>query len=102
VPVLDDRDEKDAVVEEDLGDLGVGEVGADVDVLGVHPVAHGLELAAGTLLERALERARDEAGVLELAEVTREDGGDELALAEDADVDGALDRPPGARAGRCR
>ena len=60
--------------------------GADVDVLGVHPVAHGFELAAGALLERALERARDEAGVLELAEVAGEDGGDELALAEDPAV----------------
>ena len=65
---------------------GVGEVAADVNVLGVHPVAHGFALAAGALLQRALERARDEAGVLELAEVAGEDGGDELALAEDAAV----------------
>ena len=40
--VVDDRDEQHAVVEEGLGDLGVGEVGADVDVLGVHVLPDGL------------------------------------------------------------
>jgi hypothetical protein len=45
------------VVKEDLGDLSVGEVGADVDVLGVHPVAHGLAFAAGSQFDPEVVRA---------------------------------------------
>ena len=55
--VVDDGHEQDAVVEEDLGDLGVGEVGADVDVLGVHVVADGLA-AAGARFSSALSSER--------------------------------------------
>ena len=59
--VVDDGHDEDAVVQEDLGDLGVGEVGADVDVLGVQVLADGLVAAGVALLERLVERAAQEA-----------------------------------------
>ena len=69
-------------MEEDLGDLDVGEVGPDVDVLGVHVVRD--RFVGSRRASRArVEGARDEAGVLELSEVAGEQRGDELALAED-------------------
>jgi hypothetical protein len=78
-------DDEHAVVEERLGELGVREVGADVDVLGVHVVADRLVAAARSFLDRIVERARHEAGVLELLEVAGEESAHEFALAEDAD-----------------
>ena len=89
--VVDDRDDQHAVVEEDLGDLGVGEVGADVDVLGVHVLADGLDRGSASRFSSASssERRRN-AAPLELVEVAGEQRADELALAEDARVALAL------------
>ena len=56
--VVDDRDDEHAVVQEDLGDLHVGVVRVDVDVLGVHVLPDRLDPAGLALLERLVERAR--------------------------------------------
>ena len=88
--VVDDRDDQHAVVEEDLGDLGVGEVGADVDVLGVHVLADGLDAAASRFSSVSSSERRRKPGALELVEVAREQRRHELALAEDAGVALAL------------
>jgi anti-sigma factor RsiW len=72
------------VVEECPSELGVREVRADVDVLGVHVVPDGLAAAAGSLLEGVVERALNKAGVFELFEVAGEERAHELALPEDA------------------
>ena len=45
---VNDRDDQHAVMQEDLRYLGVGEVLADVDVLGVHVLADRLGRAVGT------------------------------------------------------
>ena len=44
-----------AVMQEDLGELGVGEVLVDVDVLDVHVLADGVGCACRALLERVVE-----------------------------------------------
>ena len=82
--VVDDRDDEHPVVQERLGDLRVGEVGAHLDALGVHVLGDRIVATGGTLLERGLQGTRDKARVLELGEVAGEQRGEELALAEDA------------------
>src|SRR5687767_10905340 len=84
--VLGDGDDQDAMVDEDLGQLDVGEVGWDVDVLGVHVLGDRLHAAGLSLLEHGVDRLRDEGRVLEAAEVAGKQGGDELAFAEDPGV----------------
>jgi hypothetical protein len=64
VPVVDDGDDQDAVVKEDLGELGVGVVGADVDVFAVDVLSEALAAAAGAFLERLVERAVQEGQTL--------------------------------------
>ena len=83
---VDDRDDQDAVVEEDLGELGVRVVGADVDVLAVHVLLDALAAAGVALFEGLVEGAAQEGGALELVEVAGEQGAHELAFAEDAGV----------------
>ena len=60
-PAVDDRDDQDSVVQEDLGDLGVGVVRADVDVIAVHVLLDALGAAAVASLERLVQRAAQEA-----------------------------------------
>ena len=64
---VDDRDDQHPVMQEDLGELGVREVLADVDVLRVDVPADGFVDAGRALLERRVERPRDEPGVPERA-----------------------------------
>jgi hypothetical protein len=71
-----------AVVQEDLGDAEVGEVLIDVDVLRVHVAADRLGPALLALLERLVQAPAHEARGLELPQIAREDGAQELPLAE--------------------
>jgi len=97
-PVVDDGHDEHAVVEEDLGDLQIGEVGADLDVLGVHVLPDRLGAAARAPLERLVERALDEGDVAQLLEIAREQRLHELAFAEDPGV--ALARVDDRKRGR--
>lgn len=72
------------MVQEDLRQLGVGEVLAHVDVVGVRVLADRLVDAALSLLQCLVQRAPDEARVAQRLEVARKQRRDELALAEDA------------------
>ena len=60
------------------------EVFADVDVVGVEVLADRLVAACRSSLDRFVEAVLDEAGVLELPNVTGKQRSHELALAEDA------------------
>ena len=53
--VVDDGDDEHPVMEEDLGDLGVREVGSDVDVLGVHVPPDQFDAAADTPVQGLVE-----------------------------------------------
>jgi hypothetical protein len=66
------EDLEHAVMQEDLGELGVGEVLADVDVLRVHVLADGFAGAGRALLQRRVERPWDEPRVPECPQVPGE------------------------------
>ena len=80
---VDDRDDEHAVVQEDLGQL-VSEKSSPTSMCSVFMcLPTGSSTQARALLERLVERARDEARVAERLEVAGKQRADELALAED-------------------
>ncbi len=93
VPLGRDRDDQHAVVQEELGELGVGVLVLDDDVVGGQVLADRLERARLAALDRLVDRARDHRRGAELAHVAGKQRGHELALAEDAGEAAVLARP---------